>query len=440
MRQRTPFAAWLSAQLLVVTPQAMAPIAFALATVDASGDVGVGAAMMASMTACQIAFAFPLSSWGRRRAPVSFLRLLVLSRGAAFAVLALMQASGAPSALMIALAGAAGAANGAIFGVFRTLLSSIVDASRLPRAIALTATSAEVVFVAGPVLAAVLGGLGATASLGVMALCATLPASLLSHLPAIDPPARPDGKAGPLSPALPVWLACALSGSAAVACVETGAVALALRFDEDASFGAVFAVVLCIASVAGGAAITWVNRVLPLLVVVALLGTMALGSLALAMSPGIPGALAGTVLIGLCMAPVGTYYSLTVERLAPPDRRSEAFAVLRAAQGTGVVASALLLTVMPIERVSLIAAAMLAAAIALVLAMRRFLERQRRAFLDLQAIAGTPPGPSGSSGPSGPPGSLGIGSTGAGGSVSGSSGNSGPGSSGIGSLGSIGGY
>jgi DHA1 family inner membrane transport protein len=381
MTGRGAFAPWLVAQWLTIAPQAMAPIAFALATVGGSGDVGTGAAMMAAMTGCQIALALPLSSWGRRVPPLAFVRVLVLARGGAFALVAAAIALEAPAAALICLAGAAGAANGAIFGVYRTVLSSIVEPSRLPRAIALTATSAEIVFALGPVLAAVIAGLSPTAVLALMALSASLPALLLRRLPVLPPPGRDVARAGPLSRALPVWLLCALAGSSAVACVETGAVALALRFGREAAFGAVFALVVCIASVAGGAAVTWANRTLPLGAVLALLATMTTGSLALALSSSIAPAMIGTVLIGLCMAPVGTYYSITVERLAAPDRRSEAFAVLRAAQGTGVVTTALLLTVLPIARVGLVATALLAVAMAAVVLTRRFVERERVGFL-----------------------------------------------------------
>lgn len=348
MRVSSGFPVWLGAQLLMIVPQAMAPIAFALATVGASGDVGIGAAMMAAMTGCQIVFAFPLSRWGRSRPPVDFLRLLIIGRGSAFGLVAAAQLLGGNPIVLVTMAGLAGMANGAIFGVFRTLLSEIIGAGQLPRAIALTATAAETVFVIGPVLAAVLGDVSGALPLFVMAGCALIPAILLRLLPPVTAPGFAIGRAGPISRALPIWLLCALAGSSAVACVETGAVAMALRFDRSASFGAVFAVILCLASVTGGAIITWANRSLPIVVVIGLLTIMLTGSLGLGLSPHVPGALAGTVLIGLCMAPVSTYYSIVIEQLVAPDRRSEAFSVLRAAQGSGVVLSALLLTVLPI--------------------------------------------------------------------------------------------
>jgi DHA1 family inner membrane transport protein len=381
VRVSSGFPVWLGAQLLMIVPQAMAPIAFALATVGASGDVGIGAAMMAAMTGCQIVFAFPLSRWGRSRPPVDFLRLLIIGRGSAFGLVAAAQLLGGNPIVLVTMAGLAGMANGAIFGVFRTLLSEIIGAGQLPRAIALTATAAETVFVIGPVLAAVLGDVSGALPLFVMAGCALIPATLLRLLPPVTAPGFAIGRAGPISRALPIWLLCALAGSSAVACVETGAVAMALRFDRSASFGAVFAVILCLASVTGGAIITWANRSLPIVVVIGLLTIMLTGSLGLGLSPHVPGALAGTVLIGLCMAPVSTYYSIVIEQLVAPDRRSEAFSVLRAAQGSGVVLSALLLTVLPIERVCLVAAGLLTIAIGTVTATRPFLETQRAQFL-----------------------------------------------------------
>ena len=48
-------------------------------------------------------------------------------------------------------------------------------------------------------------------------------------------------------------------------------------------------------------------------------------------------AVIGAVLIGAVLAPLGTYYSLVLDTLAPPKRRAEVFALLRTANAVGVI-------------------------------------------------------------------------------------------------------
>ena len=52
----------------------------------------------------------------------------------------------------------------------------------------------------------------------------------------------------------------------------------------------------------------------------------------------------GAVLIGFVLAPLGTYYSLILDRLAPPQRRPEVFALLRTANAVGVIFASAVLT------------------------------------------------------------------------------------------------
>jgi hypothetical protein len=50
-------------------------------------------------------------------------------------------------------------------------------------------------------------------------------------------------------------------------------------------------------------------------------------------------------LIGFWLAPLGTTYSLELDRLLPVARRAEGFALLRSAQAVGTICSGVLLAV-----------------------------------------------------------------------------------------------
>ena len=52
----------------------------------------------------------------------------------------------------------------------------------------------------------------------------------------------------------------------------------------------------------------------------------------------------GAVLAGLVLAPLATHYSLVLDRLAPPRKRAEVFALLRTASAIGVIFASAVLT------------------------------------------------------------------------------------------------
>lgn len=64
----------------------------------------------------------------------------------------------------------------------------------------------------------------------------------------------------------------------------------------------------------------------------------------IALGPTLQVAVAGTVLVGLCVAPLATFYSLVLDELLPASRRVEGFALLRTSQALGIVVVGLLLT------------------------------------------------------------------------------------------------
>ncbi|MCH1867004.1 MFS transporter [Nocardioides sp. CFH 31398] len=338
-------ARWQVAHGTLAVPQAGAPIAFGLLGLQATGSARAGASMVLVMTVAQIAGAVPLSRLGRRREPVGYLRLLLGVRAASLLAVAVVVGVGAPFGLAVALSAVAGVVNVAAYGLLRSSLSSFVVPARLPRALGVAATANEVTFAAAPLLAAGVGAFSPTAGLVVLTVLGAVPAVVLPTAvrPSVgDPGAPATASASALGVRWPVraitpWLVCALAGSTAVAGVEVGAVSLALAEGLDAEWAFVFALALCVGSVAGGVVVSWLNRRLPDGAVLALLlATAAAASLVLA-SWHVLVTLAGATATGFCLPFLATTYSLRVEDAAPPLLRAEAFAVLRTASSLGIV-------------------------------------------------------------------------------------------------------
>lgn len=61
--------------------------------------------------------------------------------------------------------------------------------------------------------------------------------------------------------------------------------------------------------------------------------------------------MASVVMIGLVLAPLGTHYSLVLDRLTPSQHRPEMFALLRTANALGVIVTSGTLVLMPISTV-----------------------------------------------------------------------------------------
>jgi MFS family permease len=72
-------------------------------------------------------------------------------------------------------------------------------------------------------------------------------------------------------------------------------------------------------------------------------------------------AIAGAVLVGLCLAPLSTAFSLFLDDLLPDDRRTEGFALLRSSHAVGLIVASTLIAL-----VSLHAAFAVAGALALI--------------------------------------------------------------------------
>lgn len=338
---------WAVSSATLTFPQAAAPVAFALLAVALTGEASGGAAMILAMTLAQVAGALPITRMGRAFAMVPFLRLLLAIRTVALVAIVVCAAYGASLPWLIALAATAGLVNGAAFGYLRAVLNQLAPASGLSRALGIGATLNELTFVLAPVVASGLGSISPVFGIAAMAVVGMLPAVLIPNLGAASVPAGEahHGEGSVFTPAILLWLFCAMAGGATVASVEIGAVALALNFGYEPALAILFTIPMCLASVAGGLWVSVRNRRAARSIVVAQLFVMGAGSALAAANLSVATTLIGAILIGLVLAPLATHYSLVLDTLAPPHRRTEVFALMRTANACGVILTSGLLTV-----------------------------------------------------------------------------------------------
>jgi DHA1 family inner membrane transport protein len=333
----------------------MAPITFGLATLS-QGNLAGGALMMTAMTAAQVLGAVPITAAGRRFSATGYARVLTALRTLAFIGLLLAIAFRAPLPALVAAASLAGLVNGAIFAVQRAILNDMVAANKLPRALGVAATATELVFVSGPILASTIGGASVVAAVGIMAVASAIPLVVLprsAHRP-LPEPIRIRRGSIPLGTA--VWLLAAGSGSACVASIEVGAVALALRHELIPSAAFLFTVPLCVGSVLGGIWISIRNRRLQQRTVVAMIVLTAVGVLAVAWHAWIGSAVAGAVVVGLFLAPLGTSFSLFIDDALPQARRAEGFALLHTSKSIGLITASSVIAFASLQAAFLVSA------------------------------------------------------------------------------------
>jgi len=339
---------WFASSATLSVPQAAGPVAFSLVALSLTGDPSQGAAIMVAMTLAQVLGAIPITRLGKSWSTARFLRLLIGIRTVALLAVALLAAYGASIGWLIACATIAGSVNGAAFGYLRSLLNALTPASRLPRALGISATLNEVTFVLAPVMASGLGVISPVFAIFAIAILGALPALLVPDVGPAHLPDAPQGAGSVLSPSIALWLACAAAGGATVAAVEIGAVALALSFGYQPALAIIFTVPLCLASVTGGVWVSFRNRKSSRTAVVAQLAVMVLGVGLIACEVSVMTTVIGAVLVGGVLAPLGTHYSLVLDTLAPPHRRAEVFALLRTANAVGVISAGIALTVLPL--------------------------------------------------------------------------------------------
>lgn len=357
-----PLLRWFISSGTFGVPQAAGPVAFSLVALSLTGDTSGGAAMMLAMTLAQVVGAIPIARLGKSLHLALALKVLVAIRSATLFAIAICAANEAAFTWLIVLAAAAGLVNGAAFGYLRAVLNHLAPASRLPRALGIAATLNEATFVLAPVMASGLGSASPVLAVLVLAAVGAVPALLVPSTGSAHLDGGHGAKGSVLSPSILLWLVCAAAGGAAVAAIEIGSVALALTFGYEPTLAILFTVPLCSAAVAGGIWVSMRNRMATRKVVLAQLLSMTLGSALVALNMSVATTIVGTLLIGSVMAPLSTYYSLTLDALAPPQRRPEVFALPRTANAMGVIFASAVLTVVSLSMALIVVTCLLVVA------------------------------------------------------------------------------
>lgn len=344
-----PLVRWFISSATLPVPQAAGPVAFALVALALTGDTSGGAGMILAMTLAQVAGAIPITRAGRGLPPTTFLRLLVAFRTAALGAVALLAHYSAPFLWLVAFSALAGAVNGAAFGYLRTILNQLTAPEKLPRALGIASTLNEVTFVLAPVAASGLGGMSPVFAVLAIALLGATPALLVPAVLSTPKEEMHQADASLINPAILLWLICAAAGSSTVAALEIGAVALALHFGYAPTLAILFTVPLCIASVGGGIWVSVRNRMGSRRAVLIQLMIMTGGAILATLQISMTVTVLGAVLIGVVLAPLGTYYSLALDALAPPKKRPEVFALLRTANATGIILASAVMTAVSLQ-------------------------------------------------------------------------------------------
>ncbi|MDH0127047.1 MFS transporter [Brucella intermedia GD04153] len=346
---RGALARWTSSLALLNVPKAAGPIAFSLLSLPLTGDPTSGAAIMLAMTCAQLAGAVPITRLGRNCNAVLFFKVLLTLRTAALGGMVALALAKAPFVLLVSVAALAGLVDGAAFSFLRSILRYLIADRQIVRALAVGSTLNEVTFVAAPVAASALSTISPSLAVLVSVLLGAAPLLLIPSIPAavipkMDRTPQPRGM-----PGSGLWLLCSCASGAAVGAIEVGAVAIAIRFGFEPELAVIFTVALCLASISGGAWISFTNRMIRRERVALLLLSMAAGSAMVALEHSVVATVVGCLLVGAVIAPLSTYYSVAIEGLAPPDKWAEAFALLRTANSFGLVLATATLTWAPLE-------------------------------------------------------------------------------------------
>jgi MFS family permease len=352
---------WFISSAALAVPQASSPVAFSLVALSVIGDARGGAAMILAMTIAQVFGAVPITRLRKKSQEATFLKLLVIFRTLALLAIALCAYFEVSFVWLVASSAVAGVVSGAAYGYLRSLLNYLTPASKLPRAQGIAATLNEVTFVLGPVVASGLGTISPVFAIVVLAILGGSPALLIPHVEAQLAESAVQGGGPVLTPAILLWLVCAGAVGATVAAIEIGAVALALKFSYQPALAVLFTVPLCVASVSGGIWISIRNRLSSRREVFSQLFIMAFGLWLVVLSGSVILTVAGAILVGLVVAPLGTYFALILDMLAPPDRRPEVFALLRTSYSLGIIFTSGTLTAVSLEVALLVVAGSMSA-------------------------------------------------------------------------------
>jgi len=144
------------------------------------------------------------------------------------------------------------------------------------------------------------------------------------------------------------WLLSVFLSSAALAFVEAGTVAIALRIGWPAGVAGMIAAVSGLASGVAGSYVAYRSPKATPEWVFALMAMTVAGVVLIAVSTTGGLVMLGSVVIGLGVAPLGTFLSVLIQDEIPESRLSAAMTLYRAAHGLGIGAAALLLALLTV--------------------------------------------------------------------------------------------
>ena len=93
---------------------------------------------------------------------------------------------------------------------------------------------------------------------------------------------------------------------------------------------------------------------------------MTVGAIVVALQLSMAVTVAGAILVGAVLAPLGTYYSLILDTLAPPKKRPEVFALLRTANATGVIIASAVMTAVSLSTALIVVSCLMASVVIVV--------------------------------------------------------------------------
>ncbi|MBY5485352.1 hypothetical protein [Rhizobium leguminosarum] len=161
---------------------------------------------------------------------------------------------------------------------------------------------------------------------GATALAAMTTAQLVGALPI----------ARLVTPEVLLWLGCACASSAAISGIEVGAVSLAMGFNLQAGYGAIFTGSLCAASLVGSMGNGLLNKPYSKQQVAAMFLSIIIG-MALILQNSFGLSILGCALVGICAPSLGIHYSLQLNRLVTPEMRAEVFSALKISTSFGTI-------------------------------------------------------------------------------------------------------
>jgi DHA1 family inner membrane transport protein len=377
---------WAIAYGLFGAPRSGASIAFALAALSITGDPASGATALAAMTSAQLVGALPVARLGRGANSISFFKVLIFIRTIALFGCAAACGGGAPYAVFITAAVAAGLVQGAAFGYLRDSANYLVAQSQTTRVLALGGFASDLTFLVTPILAASLGWVSASFSIVAIAVIGAVPAMILPSVPPVGGVQVAETRTKTLTPEVLLWLACACASSAAISAIEVGAVSLAIGFDLQVGYAAMFTGALCAASLVGSLGNGLLNRTYSRQQVAAMLISILIG-VVLVLQNSFPLSILGCVLIGIFAPSLGIHYSLQLNRLARPEMRAEIFSLLKISTALGTIFASATLGWTSVSFTLTVAVWMLLCAVAAIFAKdfiigRRFTDAPRAGLAD----------------------------------------------------------